>query len=345
LSEVDPRSTQNYLYLLYMKPIVLQCIMCFFLSLMATELRAQKVGGSNMQKMNSLLQSFGAVKMEQLNYMENYGIVEQRDVDATYRFRMKNLGAVRVKHLEKSYSVSLICSEDECISQMLKEGAGKSIKELSFYFTDAKAANSFAKYCAEILIKDFKLTPDVVFYKKEESDEVLFVDSKPKPKVKKKEKKEEPKLLNVKKVEGEIMPENANGFCKSLITILNSGNSFQGVQGPSFNGAYQSREQMPRAQKNYINTYKGASAFIAEFKTSKKSEDLEDLYFSIQDELDACLSQDWDSEDMSAEEVYAGMQGHIFHTEYFKELKGRHISLLILPDTKNYTMFMRIGRR
>lgn len=326
-----------------------------------------QVGTSDMKKMNSLLKQYGGASSAPLEYDPSHGLVRQTVLGYSFNYTISNIERILVHKTEPGYTVELLCdSTSSCINSINPQFKSSYLAGISYFFSDEEAANSFAFYATDILKEDFKkkifvsytkpptikkealkTAPEVTKQKLIKDEKTVSVEKKKEPKVKKKKSH-----LSVDAYSGDIGKDGdkyLTQFGKNLAKILQLAEKqeLNKVAGVEIEGVRSARFKLPKATRNYINSYKGADCFIAEFGTKQYYEDLQELYDEVRDEIEAALPSEYEPVDMAYEPVYENSDDEVFHTEYYNSENPKKPSVVIriAPDGKKNTLFLRIGKR
>ncbi len=338
-------------------------IILLSLIILSTQLNVQaQIGTTNIAAMNNYILNYGASKMSSLGYYEKLGIIEQSNFGITERYKIHEIKRIEVGGKDKTFVVQFFCDEsDPCISQTEDKELGKYISGVSYFFTNPSIANAFAQKASDIITKDFK--QEVALNLMSQIDETqvvnepapkVIVPAKPndqKQEVKKAEQKEDIDHLSMDayNISNDGPTAVSSDFIKKVKLIISSygKDKMEALKGPATERAWAAKLKLPKAKKNYINTFRKENCFVAEFGTSKFIDDLEDKYYDLQDELDSGLSQDWEMIDHAQDDIYADAEDDIYHVEYVNQEQktAPSITVMIVPDGKRYTLFMRIGSK
>jgi len=324
------------------------------------KVQAQQVGKANIAAMNNYIANYSASQMSALVYYDNVGMVEQANFGITERYKIHEIKRIEVSGKDKTFVVQFICAEnDACISQTKEKELGKYIASLSYFFSNPSIANAFAQRAYDIIKNDFKkeatlsLIGDAAAIKEDATprlkDEKAPIIKEKKTVVPKKKVPEDHLSLNIGTASNDEAVAERSPFMKkvNLIIASYSQDKLESLKGAAANNAWSAKLKLPKAKKNYINTFKNENCFVAEFGTQKFIDDLEDTYYDLQDELDDGMTQDWEMIDHSQDAIYDDAESDIFHIEYRNEQQkdAPSITLMVVPDGKRYTLFMRIGSK
>lgn len=327
--------------------------------LISYQLSAQ-VGAGNMVRMNSLLQQYGDHNNPIIQYDAQFGMAEQRISKYTDRYTISNIEKIVVKKMAAGYTTKLECEpENNCISHIDPDFNSTYTNSVLYIFNNEEAANLFARLAGEIIRTDFKKKVEVEYTKepnqklieKQTSGEIADVPDTKKPKLEK-PPKEKDDFLNISDYTDNgnaDADQSLSDFGKKLMALVDlaEANELNKIKGAASQGAYATSIKLPKAKRNYINTYKGEDCFIAEFDTKKQHEDLLDLYDELQSEIEQVLPIAYEPHDMAFEEIYDNSDDEVFHTEYYnrEDAKKTSIVIRITPDGKMNTLFLRIGKK
>jgi hypothetical protein len=322
-----------------------------------------QIGGKNMNRMNTLLKIHGGDNAAPLSYQVSSGFIEQKVAGYTDHYTIDNIKKIVVNDGDEGSTVQFICGdEDDCISHTSPNYEGTNLPSLTYFFTTKNAANEFARLADEIIRKDFNKKPYLVLTidipvsipnLDDEKEEVIKTKTEPirKEPVKKEVVKKKNHLsLDAYNDQGEVdFIKTLSKFGQQLMQIhtLAEQGQLNKLKTGQVEGVYQSRIKLPKAKKNYINQFKGADCFIAEFGTKKYYEDLEELYLEIKDEIEETLPEEYEPIDMAYEEMYENSDDEVFHTEYYSAQNANKPSIVIriAPDGKRNTLFLRVGKK
>jgi len=314
--------------------------------------------------MNVLLRLHGAENRSPITYEPNSGFVDQKVAGYTDHFKLGNIKTIVVRSVEDGSTVELTCdSTDPCINHIGPRLNSVYLSSVSYFFSSKNAANEFAQLADEIIRKDFKEKPYLVLT-------IDFSEAPPSGGMQRTDEnnKEVEKVLDNKtKVEKSIKKKDhlsmdayednsdkeyqktLSKFGKELTKIyqLAEQQQLDKIKGGKVEGAFAARIKLPKAKRNYINEFKGANCFMAEFGTKKYYEDLEELYLEIKDEIEEALPTDYEAVDMAYEKIYENSDDEVFHTEFYstESMSKPSIVIQIVPDGKKNTLFMRVGKR
>lgn len=318
-----------------------------------------QIGNSNIAAMNNYIVNYAASQMTTLGYYEKLGMIEQQNFGITDRYKIQDIKRIEVGGKDKTFVVQFFCDEkDPCISQTKGTELGKYIPSISYFFTNPSIANSFAQKAGEIIREDFKNEVVLKLFATKDAQPIAdepMIKEVPSKKV----AKEEPKEIKEEVVDHLSLDAYSNSgaepvtiknpLVKKIMLVVQSytTNKLEPLKGAAKENAWEANVKLPKAKKNYINQFKGQNCFVAEFGTEKFIDDLEETYSDLQDALDEEISQDWETVDHSQDEIYADSEDDIYHVEYINQEKkdAPSITLMIVPDGKRYTLFMRIGSR
>ena len=333
-----------------------------------------QVGSKLMPQMNALLSQYGAKNVSLLKYEARFGLVHQNLTGFTDHYAIRDIKKIVVLKADEGATAQFQCdATDPCISHIGDGGKSGYLSNANYYFFQVDAANRFAEMAARIIVEDFKGTPELITtkgpvdlkkknveqanVKSTDSKDFLRVDAQENQQVKtetttKPKRKEVEDFLSVDAYGGNSEKDavqELSPFGKKLMSILQLAEAKQldKLKGGEIEGVFSSRVKLPKAKKNYLNTYKGEDCFIAEFGTKKYYEDLQDLYYEIKDEIEEALPRAYEPLDMAYEEVYENSDDEVFHTEFYNmEVPTKpSIVVRITPDGKKNTLFVRIGKR
>lgn len=173
---------------------------------------------------------------------------------------------------------------------------------------------------------------------------------KDKPKREKIEKYDNTPAIDIDDSDAGNGMDQANSlFGKRLFALLQSINSdkLESVKGAQKESVFDSKIKLPKAKRNYISKYKNGNCFIAEFGTAENPGDLEELFNDIRASLEDELNNNWDAQDRSQDNLYDNVNFDVYHNEWVndEENKPYSITLMIAPDGKKFTLFLRLGNR
>lgn len=332
-----------------------------------------QIGAQVVKKMNALMKQYGAKNVSLLKYEPRYGLVHQNLTGYTDHYTIREIKKIVVLKAEEGATAQFLCDPAEaCISHIGENGNSTYLPSANYYFFEEDAANRFAELAAQIIKTDFNI--EVVLELTREKTKDLKAGQAVKKETAQSDDKDflrvgiggiEPKQVSPKKKPKKVKDylsvdaysEDAeqndqqylSAFGKKLITILQLAeqHKLDKIKGAQADNVSRSTIKLPKAKQNYLNDYKGADCFIAEFGTKKYYEDLQDLYYEIKDEIEASLPASYEGTDMAYETVYENSDDEVFHTEYYniENLAMPSIVIRITPDGKGNTLFLRIGKR
>lgn len=142
--------------------------------------------------------------------------------------------------------------------------------------------------------------------------------------------------------------DNLDETCKRLLTVINAGGSqFKSIEGAVTNpdkGINDSKLKLKGAKRNYITTYRGKRAFIAEYKSHVNFDILSEEFDLLQTELEDCLGGDWDYNDRSGNDEYENYKDELRDIEYVNTANKTMATMriLLLKNGGKYVLFVRI---
>jgi len=343
------------------------------LQVLAIQAFAQ-IGGGHMEKMNALLRQYGGDNAVPIKYEPQFGLVHQTILGYADHYTISDIKQILVIKAPAGATVQFNCDNtDPCINHIGANAKGKYLSGITYYFSNEIAANTFAALAVEIIEKDFKRKAAIEYSMNEfmqkvpvkkvptsapkteqqsflsiESDEESALPVKTAETTKPKKKVDHLSMNTYTDVEETDIPATLNPFGKQLISILQLAQRHElaKIRGQETASVSQAKIKLPKAKKNYINTYKGEDCFIAEFGTMQYYEDLEEKYTEIKDEIEAALPDSYEPKDMAESEVYEKSDNEVYHTEYYHTENPTMPSIVIriAPDGKGHTLFLRIGK-
>lgn len=142
--------------------------------------------------------------------------------------------------------------------------------------------------------------------------------------------------------------DNVDETCKRLLAVINAGESqFKSIEGAVTNPDKQinlSTLKLKNAKRNYITSYKGRRAFIAEYKYNVNFDILSEEFDFLQTELEDCLGGDWDYNDRSGNDEYENYKDELRDIEYVNTANKTMATMriLLLKNGGKYVLFVRI---
>lgn len=316
------------------------------------------------------------------NFYEKTGSVEQTQDGIMQRFKLAEIGDIKVTKNSEGYSADISCKEQNgCITLIKNSTQVTQMNMASFFFGNEMNANAFAANFTklvdiyknpdqknnttiikkeDIIITQEPIKTEPIIEKKEDGiihppktnikKEVVKEDDEieeEKPVVKSKPKKE---IIEKEANEDKEIAKSSNDFCSQIINLLKIANDkrFKEIEGAETNATSkinESKLKLKGAKKNYLNWYNAHRAFIAELKTSSDYEMLMIEFDKIQTEIEECLGADWDNNDKADSKEYNNFKGDIRDVEYAhidKKINST-IRIILLSDENNKsTLFIRI---
>ncbi|MBK7762257.1 MAG: hypothetical protein IPI46_02660 [Bacteroidetes bacterium] len=115
----------------------------------------------HVNEMNKAINFYSADQAKPMTFFQPTGSLEQPINEFTLlKIRLALLGEISVATSSLGFNVNISCTEnEECFSLLKHDSVSTPIPSNTFFFTNAKAANSFASNLAELALKfDAKLT-------------------------------------------------------------------------------------------------------------------------------------------------------------------------------------------
>ncbi len=127
----------------------------FVLILSFNKINAQLTGTELVKELNRFITLFSADNASMLTFFAQTGTLEQRqNVANTQRIKLSDIGGIQVEASAIGFTVNIKCAEGtQCINLVKNDTISSYMPSNAFFFTEAKAANTFAKRFEELIAK------------------------------------------------------------------------------------------------------------------------------------------------------------------------------------------------